>query len=101
MFPPRAANFFELGRQHILLKMLARAVKFHYKLYTTQNNRLPRVMLHELICYSNLEGSSIKTKSWLANYTSLLNHFGLSFEEMQSIFRTKNLVALDIFFTKG
>src|SRR5258705_8403768 len=82
----------ELGRQHILLKILSRAVRFHYKLYTPQNNRLPRVMLNVLMCYSNLGGSSIKTKSWLANYTSLLNHFGSSFEEIQLLFRTKRLI---------
>src|SRR5258705_7842979 len=57
-------------------------------------------MLDELVCNSNLNGSSLKTKSWLTQYTTLLNQCGSSYEEMQQIFRTKNLMAWNNFLQK-
>src|SRR5258705_10067795 len=68
IYPPRAANYFlrlELGRQHTQYRILDLAIKFHFRLFSMNNTRLPNIMLKELL-YQHRKGKVKKgSKTWL------------------------------------
>src|SRR5258705_3720333 len=102
VFPPRAANFFlrlELGRKHVKLQIMTMAIKFHYKVHNLQEQRLPQILLRELNYHQKQKviTNKSKAKSWLSNYTNLLNQYGASVEAIQQMFEVGKRGALNNF----
>src|SRR5258705_961986 len=102
IYPPRAANFFlrlELGRQHIQARILFLAIRYHNKLVLMQNNRFPKIILNELLL-QHTNAKQNKQNNWISTYTTLLNTFGSSFNEVQRICQKKDTLALNNLMTK-
>jgi len=103
IYPPRSANYFlrlETGRVHTQYRLLSLAVKFHGKLIKMQEVRLPKIIYEEQI-HLNKTGKSYKEdKNWLKLYEKILNHYGVSVEEMNKLHYTRNRTAITGFFKK-
>src|SRR5258705_4174951 len=86
-----------MGRLHTRHRILTMAIRFHYKLFNMQNERLPKIMFEEQLQQCKDKQTNDRRQNWLKDYNKILNKFGSSIEDIQSIFQIKRAIALTNF----